>query len=420
MDDTRQRQLERENRRLRTQLRRLRTRARRVREQGQGEARAGALAALLEQSHRIVGERTMQGLLHAALTAARELTGCQQAFTGRLVGNRVEIGLSSCTADAQTCFDGSLTQIEPGGAYERIITGKRALRLTAAEVGRQPRAWGPPDDHLQPRALLGAPLSDATGGVSGLIVLSDKPEGDFTAQDEALLTQVAALTSLGLQHVEARQEVEHRAREIEGVFAALTDVVIVYGHDGRVQRTTPRAPALLGFDPVGMDRLEALHRLDTRYPDGRAVEARRLPSSRALSGETVTGEVVTVALAGGLRRTVEESASPLYVAGRMGGAVAVWHDITEREELLEHLAGEHRLLNTILRQIPAAIIVAEAPSGRTLLTNERLTEYLGEPFEAQAIADYARYRGATARRANDRAGTVAPRAGHQRWREHDQ
>ena len=62
------------------------------------------------------------------------------------------------------------------------------------------------------RGLLGARLADASGAGQGLIMVSDKKEGDFTPEDEALLSQLADFASLGLQHIEARIEAEQRAQ----------------------------------------------------------------------------------------------------------------------------------------------------------------------------------------------------------------
>ena len=66
--------------------------------------------------------------------------------------------------------------------------------------------------------------------------------------------------------------------------------------------------------------------------------------------------------------------------------VTVVVDLSERREAerrLKHLMAEleskERLLNAVLQQMPTAILIAEAPSGRTLLTNARLATLLGSP-----------------------------------------
>jgi signal transduction histidine kinase len=60
--------------------------------------------------------------------------------------------------------------------------------------------------------LLGVRLEDRAGRPHGLVMATDKAEGEFTAEDEALLRQLAAIASLGLQHIEARDEAQAALR----------------------------------------------------------------------------------------------------------------------------------------------------------------------------------------------------------------
>ncbi|MFY0562617.1 PAS domain S-box protein [Archangium lansingense] len=66
--------------------------------------------------------------------------------------------------------------------------------------------------------------------------------------------------------------------------------------------------------------------------------------------------------------------------------VGVVVDISARREaerrlaqLMEELESKERLLNAVLQQMPTGILIAEASSGRTLLTNERVASLLGRP-----------------------------------------
>src|SRR4051794_24777098 len=52
------------------------------------------------------------------------------------------------------------------------------------------------------------------------------------------------------------------------------------------------------------------------------------------------------------------------------------------------------LLEAVLRQMPAAVIVAEAPSGRLLLGNEQVDRVLRRPFvPAASVEQYRAYEG---------------------------
>ena len=70
---------------------------------------------------------------------------------------------------------------------------------------------------------------------------------------------------------------------------------------------------------------------------------------------------------------------------------------TIREHLLSDLEAERARLETLLRQLPDGLMIAEAPSGRVVLRNDRLETLLGVPAEAlDHIAGGDAYRGFTA------------------------
>jgi hypothetical protein len=79
-----------------------------------------------------------------------------------------------------------------------------------------------------------------------------------------------------------------------------------------------------------------------RHPDGRPITAEELPVARALRGETVRSELQLMVAASGDERAIVTSAAPIVSSGRVVGAVAVWHDITDRkltEAKIEHLSS---------------------------------------------------------------------------------
>ncbi|MCL1475486.1 PAS domain S-box protein [Argonema antarcticum] len=66
----------------------------------------------------------------------------------------------------------------------------------------------------------------------------------------------------------------------------------------------------------------------------------------------------------------------------------------EREQLIKLLESEQALLEAVLQQMPAAAIVAEAPSGKLLLGNKLVEKIWRQPFlEADTIEQYRIYRG---------------------------
>ena len=66
----------------------------------------------------------------------------------------------------------------------------------------------------------------------------------------------------------------------------------------------------------------------------------------------------------------------------------------ERERLFAQLEVERARFEAILQQMPSAVVIAEAPSGRLVLGNEQVESVLGHPFwRSQSIAGYSAYRG---------------------------
>jgi len=81
------------------------------------------------------------------------------------------------------------------------------------------------------------------------------------------------------------------------------------------------------------------------------------------------------------------------------GVGAVWIETTERERndrererLFGELEMERARFEAILQQMPSAVIIGEAPSGRLILGNARVEEVLGQPYgEAQSAQGYTSY-----------------------------
>jgi PAS domain S-box-containing protein len=135
-------------------------------------------------------------------------------------------------------------------------------------------------------------------------------------------------------------DAQRRAGELDVIFASLTDSVIIYDGEGRVIKANPAAYKLHGLDPFARDtvtREMLLATLNVRHPDGRPCMLNDLPSARALRGESVIGERLIMDLPDQPEQIMEASAAPLKSDGRIWGAVAVWRDITERENLIKEL-----------------------------------------------------------------------------------
>jgi PAS domain S-box-containing protein len=322
-----------------------RERARRER-----EARLASLDAKIALSRELLAESTAEGVLHRVLVTACGLTGARLCAAGRYTPEGgFEIYAEAQAEDAPGGAPGALLDAAQAAARRETLDEAGSLRLATAEL-----AGG----------LLAVRLDGPGGQAGGLILAADRRAGDFTAEDEALLAQLAALAELGLRQVEARQEAERRAAELEAVFAAMTNAVVVYDAAGRPLRANPAAWATCGVDPAGLVRADLAEKVRLRYADGRPVPAAELPTTRALGGATVRGERLMLTAADGCEEVALVSAAPLRAEAGIRGAVLVWQDVTALESVLEDNRRQREFLEQLMGAAPIGIAVVRGPEHR--------------------------------------------------------
>ncbi len=153
-------------------------------------------------------------------------------------------------------------------------------------------------------------------------------------------------------------EAKQRADELDAVFAAMSDGVIVFDTAGVAHKANPSAILVAGFNMVGTHHNVLAERLRLRYRDGNPVAPQDLPVQRVLNGQPVAGERYTVSGANGASRTVLIAAAPIAHSSAVAGIVLVVHDITQHENLQEDL--RKALTETRERQVEIAGLLTGA------------------------------------------------------------
>jgi len=332
-----------------------------------------SLTLLMEATQALLAESSVRGMLSQVAMAARSLTGAQVALA---ISTRPHGRHVICVSSGERSDVVALDRLRPKAArcLERM-TERPSFRLGGDGWPLDALCDDLGVRHASFCALAGARLTDRGGRPAGAIALSRRESGEFSAEDEALLRQLASLASLGLWHLEATREAERRAEELATVFGAMNNVVFVYDAQGAIIRSNPAAEALLGGTPVGEDRVAISQRIRLRHIDGTPVRAEELPSSRALAGETVAGERYTFVDASGADVTVLISSAPIRQGNAVSGAVVVWHDVTERERLFNALELERSRLRAseararALLNAPSDSEALLAPDGSILAVN---------------------------------------------------
>ena len=186
-------------------------------------------------------------------------------------------------------------------------------------------------------------------GVARILAKPTEPEKILEAVAEVLGAEGTGEISAHLSQFEHRHHrllVDTLMRQIEelnAVFNAVTQPLVVFDTRGIPVKANPAAAVGYGLAPT--DALQdspftteaIIDRLSIRHPDGRRVEKDELPSQKAIHGKHVSSERFIFTNAKGQDVIVLASASPVVVGGQVTGAVSVWNDITEREQLIDEI-----------------------------------------------------------------------------------
>ncbi|MEO5657908.1 MAG: PAS domain-containing protein [Nitrospiria bacterium] len=193
----------------------------------------------------------------------------------------------------------------------------------------------------------------------------------------------------------AREQAARRAAEVavEGMNASL---VALQRSENQLRLITDALPALVAY--VDRDEIYRFNNLAYHTWFGRSPETLRGKAVKEVLGERAYDAVrpnLAAALAG--HEVAFESVIPypdgkprfvraVYIpdrspSGEIRGYVSLVHDVseakaadTQREELLAQLESERGRLEAVLRQMPAGVVIAEAPTGRLVLANDQVRE----------------------------------------------
>ncbi len=182
----------------------------------------------------------------------------------------------------------------------------------------------------QGEALIGAELTLELEGRPAIFLVNTVPLRDAEGRLTGSVSVFHDVT--GARQLE-REATEHAA-ELRTLVDLINEGIFIIGADGALLFTNGRGRSLLGDMPAGEQPADRIKRLRICEVDGTPLPAERLPSYRALRGETVSAMTVLIAVADGTTRRTEVSAHPLRRDGAIYATVVTWHDVTEqtREE----------------------------------------------------------------------------------------
>ena len=185
----------------------------------------------------------------------------------------------------------------------------------------------------QQQAVIGAELTLELEGRSAIFLVNTVPLRDADARFTGTVSVFHDVT--GARQLE-REAAEHAA-QLTTVVDLVNEGIFIVDGEGALLFTNGLGGDLLGDMPRDEAPAARVKRFDLREVDGTPLAPARLPSVRALRGETVPATNLLVGRADGSTRRVEVRAHPLRRDGGIYAAVITWRDITEETRALGEL-----------------------------------------------------------------------------------
>lgn len=346
------------------------------------------LQALIEASKAILAADSVDSLLEKTLESACILTGahvsafCRIPETSGENHKIIKYCASNNPADggpgAALRQAAKMLEYQP---FQQILEHQEKIRLIEA-ASFHPEKHHTADRENEPSfATIFARMKDRQNITLGVLLAMAQDKAEFSRQEEELLSELASFASIGMERFQASRMPDHMNVEMDQVFSALAEAVIVYDKTGAPVTANPAALEMLGFDPVGMSGKEFASRKSLLYPDERRVPFESLPCRRALAGQTIKGETYLRKDSMGSIATYEFNAVPLMKDNSIAGAVTVARNETERNRLLDQLETERTALQAVISNAPEAIVVVDEECS-VVMTNPAAKRLYSQSSEA--------------------------------------
>jgi PAS domain S-box-containing protein len=187
--------------------------------------RATLLAQVANASRSINGMLSMESIARALTEEARSMLGAHQAVTSLTVSEKWAQGITAVSlSDKYADYRAYSEKPDGSGIYIEVCRTNCPMRMTQKELETHP-AWKGfgthVKDHPPMRGWLAVPLIGHGGKNLGLVQLTDKAHGEFTEEDEAILVQLAAIASAGIENACLYEQVREQDQRKDEFLATL-------------------------------------------------------------------------------------------------------------------------------------------------------------------------------------------------------
>jgi PAS domain S-box-containing protein len=339
------------------------------------EPRLQQLQALAAASVRIAGATTVGAALQEIADQARLIIGAHLAATHSVSQRNWNAGsVAVSLSDKYTRFASFKIPPSGSGIYRRVIEDQRPLRLATADLMTH-EAWrglgGHTGQHPPLSGLLAVPMTSQDGRSIGVIMLSDKAGGDFTAEDEAVLAQLAQIASVTIQNAHATEALRASEERLRATQEHANIALCEVDATGRFISVNASFSALTGYTA---DELLEISLFDLTHEED-------LGRERALYGRQLSGEMESYSIEkrylrkDGTVTWVAVSASAVFDAqGRFRYGIRVIQDVSDRKRAGERQQLLVRELHHRVRNNLATVQALLGATGRSAASIEEFRD----------------------------------------------
>jgi two-component system, NarL family, sensor histidine kinase DevS len=252
-------------------------------------AEENRLRILLDAGLALASDLSLDSLLQKAVETAAALTGARYAALGVIDESGRELERFLTTGiDAET--HEAIGDLPRGRGILGVLIGEaRPLRLS--DISADPRSIGFPPNHPPMQTFLGVPVM-LRGVAFGNLYLTEKwGGGDFTAEDEELVTLLAAQAAVAIENARLYESATRWSRQLESLHDVVRSMVEETELDRLLELVCRRLRELIGAR-LAVILLPENETLRIAAADGEGDAAHRLVGDRLPRDHSKAGRVL--------------------------------------------------------------------------------------------------------------------------------